>query len=91
MNHSFILTNNKYFVVITDDNEDLKYPIVYEHNEWIVRIYGGWFTQYYKDHCQAHINYLVSNNIAFFKFQENDIYKKDYILVLNQHVLLEII
>jgi hypothetical protein len=89
MNHSFVLTNNKYFVVIADDNEDSSsssYPIFYEHNEWLVQIYGGWFTQYYKDRCQIHVNYLVSNNIASFKFQNSDI-----ILALNPHALLEII
>ena len=91
MNHKFNLINNKYFIVITDDGDDSSYPIVYEHNEWLVRLYGNWFTQYYKERCQAHINYLVSNDIAFFKFQETEIYKKDYILVLNQHILLEII
>jgi hypothetical protein len=80
-----------YIMFITNDTQDdyedfSAYSVYYENNEWLVRIYGGWLTEYYKDRCQAHVDYLISNNIASFKFQAADTF-----LVLSSYAMLELI
>jgi hypothetical protein len=93
MNHKIDkveLSNGTYNYIIfigNDDEEDFSaYSVYYENNEWVVRVYGDWITQYYRDRHQAHVDYLISNNIAFFKFQD-----VDTVLVLSPYAMLELI
>jgi hypothetical protein len=69
-------------------NDEFTYPIYYKNGEWLISIYGGQTTPYYKACRQSHINYLVFNNIASIKQEFQD---DDTILILNPHVILELI
>jgi hypothetical protein len=77
------LVSSIYYVCVI--NNEHMYPIHYKNGEWLIIIYG----RLTSPHCnQLHINYLVSNNIASIKQKYQN---EDTVLILNPHIMLELI